>query len=97
MPFEGALADRVLIRERMSEYADSMFQRDLGAWLANFTEDCLWRGNGMEMRGLDALGQQPASAAAMRIERLEFDRHSKIGLPTLESSSMDSLAVLDKF
>ena len=55
MPFEGALADRVLIRERMSEYADSMFQRDLGAWLANFTEDCLWRGNGMEMRGLDAL------------------------------------------
>jgi ketosteroid isomerase-like protein len=55
MPFEGALADRILIRERMSDYADAMFQRDLDAWLANFTEDCLWRGNGMEMRGLEAL------------------------------------------
>ena len=55
MPFEGALADRILIRERMSDYADAMFQRDLGAWLACFTEDCVWRGNGMEMRGLEAL------------------------------------------
>ena len=55
MPFEGALTDRILIRERMSDYADAMFQRDLDAWLANFTEDCLWRGNGMEMRGLEAL------------------------------------------
>ena len=55
MPFEGTLADRILIRERMSEYADSMFQCDLDAWLANFTEDCVWRGAGMEMRGLEAL------------------------------------------
>lgn len=51
----GPLEDRILIRERMSDYADSMFQCDLDAWLANFTEDCLWHGNGMEMRGLEAL------------------------------------------
>jgi ketosteroid isomerase-like protein len=55
MPSTGPLEDRILIRERMSDYADSMFQRDLDAWLANFTEDCVWRGNGMEMRGQEAL------------------------------------------
>jgi ketosteroid isomerase-like protein len=39
----------------MSDYADAMFQNDLQAWLANFTEDCVWRGAGREMRGLDEL------------------------------------------
>ncbi len=53
--FDGSLEDRMLIRERMSEYADSMFQCDLDAWLANFTEDCVWRGVGLEYRGLAEL------------------------------------------
>jgi ketosteroid isomerase-like protein len=55
MPFEGTLEDRLLIRERMSDYADAMFQQDLAAWLANFTEDCVWRGVGLEYRGLKEL------------------------------------------
>lgn len=55
MPFNGTLEDRILIRERMSDYADSMFQQDLDAWLANFIEDCIWRGVGLEYRGLEEL------------------------------------------
>lgn len=55
MPFDGSFEDRALIRERNSEYADSMFQQDLDAWLANFTEDCVWRGVGLEYRGLEEL------------------------------------------
>jgi len=55
MPFDATLEDRLLIRERMSDYADSMFQQDLDAWLASFTEDCVWRGVGLEYRGLEEL------------------------------------------
>jgi uncharacterized protein (TIGR02246 family) len=55
MPSTGPLEDRILIRETMSDYADAMFQCDLDAWLACFTEDCVWRGNGMEIRGIEAL------------------------------------------
>jgi ketosteroid isomerase-like protein len=55
MPFDNTLEDHILIRERMSDYADSMFQQDLDAWLANFVEDCVWRGAGLEYRGLKAL------------------------------------------
>jgi ketosteroid isomerase-like protein len=51
----GALEDRLLVRERMSDYADAMFQQDLEAWLACFTEDCVWRGAGLEYRGLEEL------------------------------------------
>jgi len=52
---DASLEDRLLIRERMSDYADSMFQQDLDAWLANFTEDCIWRGVGLEYHGLEEL------------------------------------------
>ena len=55
MVSRGSLEDRLLIRERMSEYADAMFQRDLNAWLSNFAEDCVWRGVGLEYRGLGEL------------------------------------------
>jgi ketosteroid isomerase-like protein len=55
MPFEGSLEDRLLVRERMSDYADAMFQQDLDAWLACFTDDCVWRGVGLEYRGLEEL------------------------------------------
>lgn len=51
MSFDDAFKDRVLIRERMSTYADTMFQQDLAGWLANFTENCVWRGKGLEYRG----------------------------------------------
>ena len=55
MPFDGTLEDRLLIRERMSDYADAMFQQDLQAWLGCFVEDCVWRGVGLEYRGLEQL------------------------------------------
>jgi uncharacterized protein (TIGR02246 family) len=43
--------DRLLIRERMSAYADALAQGDLDAYGANFVEDCIWRGMGLEYRG----------------------------------------------
>lgn len=55
MPSTGPSEDRLLIRELASDYADAMFQRDLAAWLSCFTEDCVWRGAGREMRGRAAL------------------------------------------
>ena len=51
MNFDADFRDRVLIRERMSTYADTMFQQNLPGWLANFTEDCVWRGVGLEYCG----------------------------------------------
>jgi ketosteroid isomerase-like protein len=55
MAFEGPLEDRLLIRERMGAYADAVFQRDCEAWLANWTEDCVWQTLGQELRGKAAL------------------------------------------
>ena len=55
MPLDRGLEDRLLIRERMSDYADAMFQQDLERWLSSFTEDCVWRGVGLEYRGREAL------------------------------------------
>ncbi len=55
MPFTGPTEDRMLIRERMSAYADSMFSQDLEGWLSHFTEDIAWRFGGNAMRGRDEL------------------------------------------
>ena len=49
------MVDRLLIRERMSDYADSMMRQDKQAWLDNFTTDCIWRGVGLEYRGHEEL------------------------------------------
>jgi ketosteroid isomerase-like protein len=55
MPFAGTLEDRILIRERNSAYADAMFLQDMDGWLACFAEDCVWRGVGLEYRGIAEL------------------------------------------
>lgn len=55
MPFTGPIEDRMLIRERMSAYADSMFSQDLEGWLSHFTEDIAWRFGDSAMHGRDEL------------------------------------------
>jgi len=55
MPFTGPIEDRILIRERMSAYADSMFSQDLEGWLAHFTEDVVWRFGESEMNGREEM------------------------------------------
>jgi len=55
MPFTGPMEDRILIRERMSAYAESMFSQDLEGWLAHFTEDVDWRFGAGTMKGRDEL------------------------------------------
>jgi ketosteroid isomerase-like protein len=55
MALSGTLEDRLLIRERNSAYADAMFLQDLDGWLDCFTDDCVWRGAGIEYRGLEEL------------------------------------------
>jgi ketosteroid isomerase-like protein len=55
MPFTGPIEDRMLIRERMSAYADSMFSQDLEGWLSHFTVDIAWRFGANSMNGRDEL------------------------------------------
>ena len=58
MAFEGSLEDRLLIRERMGAYSDSVFQRDRELWLANWTEDCTWNTLGQQFCGKAQLSDQ---------------------------------------
>jgi ketosteroid isomerase-like protein len=58
MSFEGTIADRQLIRERIDAYADAAFRKDREAWLANWCEDCVWKVFGSEVRGKDAMREQ---------------------------------------
>ena len=55
MPFTGPIEDRMLIRERMSAYAESMFSQDLEGWLSHFTEDVAWRFGANTMHGREEL------------------------------------------
>ena len=55
MPFTGPIEDRMLIRERMSAYAESMFSQDLEGWLSHFTEDVAWRFGASTMNGREEL------------------------------------------
>jgi ketosteroid isomerase-like protein len=55
MAFTGPLEDRILIRERMSAYADAAFRGDPEAWLENWIEDCTWAGPAFELHGKPAL------------------------------------------
>ncbi len=58
MAFTGPLEDRIAIRERMGTYADSAFQRDKQAWLANWSEDGVWKTHFAELKGKAALAEQ---------------------------------------
>lgn len=55
MAFVGSLEDRLLIRERYGAYSDACFRQDQAAWLACWTEDCVWRPVGLEFRGAAGL------------------------------------------
>jgi ketosteroid isomerase-like protein len=55
MPFTGPIEDRMLIRERMSAYADAMFSQDLESWLSHFTDDVAWRFGSSTMTGREEL------------------------------------------
>lgn len=56
--FTGPLEDRLLIRERYGAYSDSVFQRDVDAWLTNWNEAGVWDIFGAQHRGKDRLRAQ---------------------------------------
>ncbi|MET0179419.1 MAG: nuclear transport factor 2 family protein [Novosphingobium sp.] len=68
---DSALADRMLIRERMSAYADAAFRGDLDAYLACWSEDGVRIGNGAEVRGKPALRAQWLKIWAI-LDRMTF-------------------------
>jgi ketosteroid isomerase-like protein len=53
--FDGPLADRLAIRERIDSYSDAVFRRDAEAWIANWIEDATWSLPGLSVTGKDAI------------------------------------------
>lgn len=49
--FEGPIEDRLAIRERIEAYGDAVFRRDAEDWIANWSDDAVWRLPGLELRG----------------------------------------------
>ncbi len=49
--YEGALEDRIAIRERIDAYSDAVFRIDADDWIACWAEDSVWRLPGMETKG----------------------------------------------
>ncbi|MDE2597303.1 MAG: nuclear transport factor 2 family protein [Sphingomonadales bacterium] len=58
MSFTGPLEDRLLIRERMSAYADAAFRQDEEAYLACWSENAVRVGQGATVQGTAALRAQ---------------------------------------
>lgn len=56
--FSGPLEDRLLIRELLGAYSDSVIQCNVEAWLANWTDDGIWKLFNKEVRGKVALRGQ---------------------------------------
>ena len=71
MEFAGSLEDRQLIRERIDTYADAAFRKDQEAWLANWSEQCVWKVFGAEVRGKEAMRAQWAQIWTM-FEHMAF-------------------------
>ena len=71
MGFAGSLEDRQLIRERIDAYADAAFRKDQDAWLANWSEQCVWKVFGAEVRGKEAMRAQWAQIWTM-FEHMAF-------------------------
>ena len=55
MAFEGAIEDRLAVRERIDAYCDAVFRRDPEAWIANWTEDATWSLPGLKVTGKDEI------------------------------------------
>lgn len=49
--FEGAIEDRLAIRDLIDSYSDAVFRRDEAAWAASWSEDCRWDLGGMSVEG----------------------------------------------
>ena len=49
--FEGPHEDRLAIRERIEAYSDAVFRKNADDWIANWSEDGVWRLPGMEVAG----------------------------------------------
>ena len=43
MPFTGPFEDRLAIHELVASYGDAVTRRDADAWIANWSEDCVWK------------------------------------------------------
>lgn len=61
--FDGPIEDRLAIRERIEAYADAVFRRDADAWIANWSENGVWRIGDVELCGRAQI--RAAWAAAM--------------------------------
>jgi len=48
---EASIEDRLAIRERIEAYADAVFRHDAEDWIANWSEDGVWRLPGVEIAG----------------------------------------------
>ena len=55
MAFEGAVEDRLAIRERIEAYSDAVFRHDADAWIANWAREAVWALPGFEVAGRDAI------------------------------------------
>ncbi|WP_448582276.1 YybH family protein [Thermaurantiacus sp.] len=53
--FEGPLADRLAIRERIEAYNDAVFRRDADAWAECWALDATWAVAGREAEGREAI------------------------------------------
>lgn len=49
--FEGPVEDRLAIRERIEAYSDAVFRHDAEAWIANWSEDGVWKLPGIDVSG----------------------------------------------
>lgn len=58
MRFTGPIEDRLAIRELYGTYADSASGADCDAWLACWTDDCLWETSFGNFAGKDAMRAQ---------------------------------------
>jgi ketosteroid isomerase-like protein len=55
MAFEGAIEDRLAVRERIDAYSDAVFRRDPEAWIANWAENATWSLLGTSVTGKDEI------------------------------------------
>lgn len=64
MAFEGPVADRLAIRERIDAYGDAVTRYDADDWVANWDEDAVWALRGREIAGREAIGAAWREAVA---------------------------------
>ncbi|MBW8814320.1 MAG: nuclear transport factor 2 family protein [Caulobacterales bacterium] len=48
---KDSIEDRLAIRERIEAYSDAVFRRDATDWIANWSDEAVWRLPGLEVSG----------------------------------------------